>query len=82
MNTGPVDNWLNIDTFGAIYPFIGSEFLLAILGYAFWLIWHVWQIKKENAEFQKDIENIRSMGGPSKVLEDESRREIEDQVGQ
>ena len=82
MNTGPVDNWLNIDTFGAIYPFIGSEVLLAILGYAFWLIWHVWQIKKENAEFQKDMENIRSMGGPGKVLEDEARREIEDQVGQ
>ena len=82
MNTGPVDNWLNIDTFGAIYPFIGSEVLLAILGYAFWLIWHVWQIKKENAEFQKDIENIRKMGGPGKVLEDEARREIEDQVGQ
>ena len=82
MNTGPVDNWLNIDTFGAIYPFIGSEVLLAILGYAFWLIWHVWQIKKENVEFQKDIENIRNMGGPGKVLEDEARREIEDQVGQ
>ena len=51
MATGPVDNWLNLDTFGAIYPFVGSEVLLAILGYAFWLIWHFLQIKKENAEF-------------------------------
>ncbi len=82
MATGAVDNWLNVDTFGAIYPFIGSEVLLAILGFAFWLIWHFIQVKKENSEFQKDIENIRQQGGPGKVLDDEARREIEDQVGQ
>ena len=82
MNTGPVDNWVNIDTFGAIYPFIGSEVLLAILGYAFWIIWHIIQVKRENAEFRSDIENIKRQGGPGKVLEDEARREIEDQVGQ
>ena len=82
MATGAVDNWLNIDTFGAIYPFAGSEVMLAIVGYAFWLIWHFLQIRKENAEFQQDIENIKRQGGPGKVLEDEARREIEDQVGQ
>lgn len=82
MATGAVDNWLNVDTFGAIYPFIGSEALLAILGFAFWLIWHFIQVKKENSEFQKDIDNIRQQGGPGKVLDDEARREIEDQVGQ
>ena len=82
MATGPVDNWLNLDTFGAIYPFVGSEMLLAIAGYAFWLIWHFKQIRKENQEFAQDIENIKKQGGPGKVLADEARREIEDQVGQ
>jgi len=82
MATGPVDNWLNLDTFGAIYPFVGTEMILAIVGIAFWLIWHFIQIRKESEEFAKDIENINKQGGPGKVLEDESRREIEDQVGQ
>ncbi len=82
MSTGLVDNWLNIDTFGPIYPFVGSEGFLAVLGIAFWIIWHVWQMKKEKAEFEKDIENIQKMGGPGKVLEDEGRRELEDQIGQ
>ena len=82
MATGPVDNWLNIDTFGAIYPFVGTEMLLAVAGYAFWLIWHFKQIRKENEEFAADIENIKKQGGPGKVLDDEARREIEDQVGQ
>ena len=82
MATGNVDNWLNVDAFGAIYPFVGSEGLLAVLGIAFWLIWHFIQMKKEGAEFRKDIENIRQQGGPGKVLDDEARREIGDQVGQ
>ena len=38
MSTGPVDNRLNLDTFGAIYPFIGTEVMLAIVGYIFWII--------------------------------------------
>ena len=82
MATGPVDNWLNLDTFGAIYPFVGTEMMLTIVGFAFWLIWHFLQLRKENEEFAQDIENINKQGGPGKVLEDEARREIEDQVGQ
>ena len=82
MATGAVDNWLNVDAFGAIYPFVGSEGFLAVVGIAFWIIWHFWQIKKENTEFQKDIENINRQGGPGNVLADEARREMEDQIGQ
>ena len=82
MSTGAVDNWLNVDSFGAIYPFAGAEVLFAIVGIALWITWHVLQVRKENEEFRKDIENINSMGGPGKVLEDESRRVMEDQVGQ
>jgi len=82
MSTGLVDNWLNIDTFGAIYPFVGTEMMLAIVGIVFWIGWHIIQIKKENREFREDIENINKQGGPGKVLDDEGRREMEDAVGQ
>jgi len=81
MATGAVDNWLNVDTFGAIYPFTGTEVMLVIVGYAFWIGWHIYQIKKENAEFNKDIEDINRQGGPGKVLDDEARREMEDSMG-
>lgn len=82
MSTGLVDNWLNIDTFGAIYPFVGTEMMLAIVGIVFWIGWHIIQIKKEAREFREDIENINKQGGPGKVLDDEGRREMEDAVGQ
>ncbi len=81
MSTGLVDNWLNLDTFGPIYPFVGTEMLLTILGFAFWIGWHVWQLKKESAEFKEDIENINKQGGPGKVLDDEAGREMKDTVG-
>lgn len=81
MSTGLVDNWLNLDTFGPIYPFVGTEVFLAIVGVAFWIIWHVWQIKAESAEFKSDIENIRKQGGPGAVLDEEVNRESLDSIG-
>ena len=81
MSTGLVDNWLNLDTFGPIYPFVGSEGLLVILGVVFWIVWHILQLKKENAEFKEDIENINKKGGPGEVLDGEAVREMKDTVG-
>lgn len=81
MSTGLVDNWLNIDTFGPIYPFVGTEGILAFVGIASWIVWHIWQIRKENAEFKEDIENINQQGGPGKVLDAESSREMKDMIG-
>lgn len=81
MATGNVENWLDVDKLGAIYPFVGTEAVLAIVGIVFWVIWHFIQIGKENREFAKDIENIRAKGGPGAVLDEESGREMKDTVG-
>ena len=81
MATGMVDNWVNVDTFGPIYPFVGGEVLLALLGIAFWIIWHIWQIKGEAAEFNNDLEKINQRGGVGKVLDEEAKREISDMTG-
>ena len=81
MSTGLVDNWLNIDQFGAIYPFVGTEVLLTIAGLVFWFGWHVWQHQKETAEFDADLENIKKQGGAGNVLKEEASREMKDTVG-
>ncbi|MGI9317181.1 MAG: hypothetical protein ACR2QW_07635 [bacterium] len=81
MATGMVDNWVNVDALGPIYPFVGTETLLAILGIAFWIIWHIWQIKGENVEFKKDLEKINQRGGVGNVLDEESKRELSDMTG-
>lgn len=80
MRTGLVDNWLNVDTFGPIYPFVGTEVLLSVLGIAFWIIWHFIQIRKENAEFAEDIKQIKDKGGIINVLKEEADREMGDSI--
>lgn len=81
MATGLVDNWLNLDTFGPIYPFVGTEIYLVIVGFVFWIGWHIWQFKRESAVFKEEIENINKQGGPGKVLDEEVGREMKDTVG-
>ncbi len=78
MGTGLVDTWANTDKFGPIYPFVGTEVFLVIVGVIFWIAWHVWQIKAETAEFNADIEKIKERGGIVKILEEEKQREIQD----
>ena len=66
MSTNSYDDW-NVDLadIGAIYPFQGTEVLLTIAGLVFWLGWHWFQIRRENAHF-KSVQNLRD---PEKVKE-------------
>ncbi len=72
MATGMVDTWANSDVLGPIYPFVGMEGILAFVCIAFWLTWHIWQIRSENREFREDLEKIRQRGGVGRILDDES----------
>jgi hypothetical protein len=74
MATGMVDNWVNVDAFGPIYPFVGTEVLLTLLGLAFWIIWHIRQ-------FKDDVNKIKERGGVGAVLDSEGQREISDLAG-
>ncbi len=54
MSTIGLTSWaVDLANVGAIYPFQGSEFILAIVGIAFWVVWHIWQIGHENSELGK-----------------------------
>ena len=53
MSTGAFENWAGqINEIGAIYPFVGSEGLLVIVGLVTWVGWHVIQTKRENANYE------------------------------
>lgn len=54
MTTGDFQDWAGtISEIGAIYPFVGSEFLLWILGLAFWIGWHIWNLSTEHREWDE-----------------------------
>ncbi len=55
MSTNGMTSWaVDLANVTAIYPFQGSEFLLYILGLAFWILWHVMQWRQESGELERD----------------------------
>jgi hypothetical protein len=61
MSTNGMESWaVDLKDIGAIYPFQGFEVLMVIVGLAFWIGWHVIQIRQENAEIAADMAADRS----------------------
>ncbi|WP_439543903.1 hypothetical protein [Hyphomicrobium sp.] len=51
MSTIGYSNWaVDLKDVGAIYPFQGFEVPMVLAGIAFWVIWHIWQIRFESAD--------------------------------
>ena len=57
MATTPIDTWaVDLADVTVIYPWGGSEGLMVLIAVVLWLAWHVWQIKHENATYDREIE--------------------------
>ncbi len=69
MTTG-IESW-NVDlmSIGPMYPLVGSELLLAILGVLSWLVWHVIQARAENKEVAAEQAEYAKPGALAKALE-------------
>ena len=56
-----VESWSGtITDIGPIYPMVGTEGLLVIIGVVAWIVWHVIQAKRENREYE---DQVRKYGG-------------------
>lgn len=61
MATTMVDSWsVDLATIGPIYPFVGSEVLLWVLGMAFWIGWQIWQLRFENRTYEAELRRLDS----------------------
>ncbi len=59
MSTTGLDSWaVDIGQVGAIYPFQGLEFVMFLAGMAFWIAWHVWQIRQEDQTYEDDLRHL------------------------
>lgn len=69
MSTG-LETWnQNIpENIGALYPGAGGiEIPLVIIGLITWVVWHVVQIRRENASFEEDLRSV--LNTPDKMEE-------------
>ncbi len=56
-STTPITTWaVDLADVTLIYPFVGWEVAMTIVGVALWIGWHIWQVQFENATYKEDIE--------------------------
>ena len=57
MPTPTIDTWaVDLADVTSIYPWVGTEGLMAVIGIVLWLAWHVWQVKHENKTYDQEIQ--------------------------
>ncbi|HWA46823.1 MAG TPA: hypothetical protein VG742_01045 [Dongiaceae bacterium] len=72
MSTGNFANWDgNIMDLGPIYPFVGWEGIMVLIGIVFWIGWHIWQIKMENKQLEDEARALRQSGNLQRAVEAE-----------
>ncbi len=72
MTLEEVGNWSgNITDIGPLYPMVGSEGILVLIGLVFWIGWHIWQFRMENANYQDDLETMKQNGNFNRALNGE-----------
>lgn len=72
MNTGLIGNWDgNMFDIGPIYPLVGWEVPMVIVGYIFWIGWHYMQMRAENRQLEREARRLRQGGDLQKLLQAE-----------
>ena len=72
MATTMVESWaVDLATIGPIYPWVGSEVVLWLLGMAFWIGWHIWQGRFESRTYRDDLERLNSPDKIERAMRDQ-----------
>lgn len=75
MSMTTVETWSGTDLtqLGPIYPMVGGEFVLFLLGLAFWIGFHLLQAKVEGKEMADDDKAARTPERLKRVFSDEAQ---------
>ncbi|WGV14963.1 hypothetical protein [Fuscovulum ytuae] len=71
MSTIGYSSWaVDLADVGAIYPFQGTEGIMVVLGVAFWIGWHVLQIRQEEEEIAAEMKAEKREDAARKLIDD------------
>ena len=60
MNTGLIESWSgDPSVMGPLYPFVGSEIVLFVFCFAFWIVYTIWQLWFEARGYAREAEDLR-----------------------
>tara|TARA_Y100000588_G_scaffold363825_2_gene426829 strand:+ start:1639 stop:1878 length:240 start_codon:yes stop_codon:yes gene_type:complete len=61
MSTG-LSSYGNIQEIGPLYPGVGLEWLMVIVLFALWILWHLFQISAEEKEYREALKLYEQVG--------------------
>ncbi len=75
MSMTGIETWAGADLsqMGPIYPMVGTEMILFLIGLVFWLAFHVLQARIEKKEFEEDEAAARSPERLRRVFAEEAQ---------
>jgi len=75
LSTTAVETWkgANLAEIGPIYPMVGSEFVLVIIGLVFWIGFHFKQASIESHEMRADEDAAKNPERLKRVFADEAK---------
>ena len=75
-STTVIKSWTGVDLLavGPIYPFVGSEFLLWIVGLVVWIGFHIVGTRIEKRELEADAEAARHPDRLNRVFKGEAEK--------
>lgn len=60
MQTGNIADWASDpNTWGPLYPFVGTEMVWVIICIIVWLVWTVWQMRFESKTYEQEIAHLK-----------------------
>lgn len=57
-----VNSFATPSDIGPLYPFVGTEVILVVIGILLWIGWHILHVRSENKEFEEASELYRQVG--------------------
>ena len=67
-----IESWGGtITEIGPMYPMVGTEGVLVIIGVVAWIAWHVIQAKRENREYEEQIRKYGSAESLKRLIAEE-----------
>ena len=71
MSTTPIESWaVDLGEVTAIYPFVGSEFIMAVVAIVLWIVWHIWQAKFENQTYRDELQKYGNAENLQKSIDE------------
>jgi hypothetical protein len=61
---------VDLANIGPVYPWMGLEVIMVLVAIALWILWHIVQIRGENAEYAEDIKKYGGKESIKKALDE------------